>query len=313
MTHRYQREISVAIAYASLLILLAAAAPRFYRSDQFRSILVTSAPLLVAAIGMTLVILARHIDISIGSQISLCGIAAGLLARAGLPMPLVGIGTVMLGGLLGAANGALIAGLGLPSIVVTLATMVIWREGLRWWREGEFVRELPPSFQWFGLGQDAGQWLVVAVAWTVFAIFAWGLRNMGAGRAVYATGSDPEAAFLAGIQPRRVEFGVFVAMGALAGLAAVLGAVRFAVVDPAAGTGLELAVIAAVVVGGVAISGGRGSLVGPLLGVLLLVTIRPALVFLGAEPYWEKAIQGGIILVAVAADSLHLRRRRIAA
>src|SRR5439155_23994118 len=125
--------------------------------DQFRSILVTSAPLLVAAIGMTLVILARHIDISIGSQISLCGIAAGLLARAGLPMPLVGIGTVMLGGLLGAANGALIAGLGLPSIVVTLATMVIWREGLRWWREGEFVRELPPSFQWFGLGQDAGQ------------------------------------------------------------------------------------------------------------------------------------------------------------
>jgi len=270
---------------------------------------VTSAPILVAAIGMTLVILARQIDISIGSQFSLCGIAVGLLAAAGLPMPLVAVATIVLGGLLGAANGALVAGLGLPSIVVTLATMVIWREGLRWWREGAFVRGLPTSFQWFGLGQDAGQWVVIVIAISALAAFGWCLRNLAAGRAVYATGSDPEAAFLAGIQPRRVTFSVFVTMGALAGLAALLNSVRFAVVDPTAGTGLEMTVIAAVVVGGVGISGGRGTLIGPLLGVLLLVTIRPALVFLGAEAHWEKAIQGGIILLAVAADSLKLTRR----
>jgi rhamnose transport system permease protein len=98
-------------------------------------------------------------------------------------------------------------------------------------------------------------------------------------------------------------------MGGLVGLAAVLNSVRFAAVDPTAGNGLELAVIAAVVVGGVAISGGRGTLVGPLLGVLLLTTIRPALVFLGAEAHWEKAIQGAIILVAVAADAFNLTRR----
>jgi rhamnose transport system permease protein len=309
MLSRFQREISVGIAYAALLTLLLLAAPAFYRGDQFRSILVTSAPILVAAIGMTLVILARQIDISIGSQFSLCGIAAGLLAALGLPMPLVAVATILFGSLLGAVNGALVAGLGLPSIVVTLATMVIWREGLRWWREGEFVRGLPQSFQWLGLGQDAGQWVVVAIALVVLAAFAWGLRNLAAGRAVYATGSDPEAAFLAGIQPRRVTFGVFVAMGALTGLAALLNSVRFAVVDPTAGTGLEMTVIAAVVVGGVAISGGRGTLIGPLLGVLLLVTIRPALVFLGAEAHWEKAIQGAIILLAVAADSLKLTRR----
>src|SRR4029079_12488258 len=186
--------------------------------------------------------------------------------------------------------------------------MVIWREGLRWWREGAFVRDLPRDFQWFGLGQDAGQWLVVAFALVVAAAFAWGLRSLAAGRAVYATGSDPEAAFLAGIQPRRVALAVFVAMGGLTGLAAVLHAARFAAVDPTAGTGLELQVIAAVVVGGVAISGGRGTLVGPLIGVLLLVTIRPALVFLGAEAHWEKALQGAIILIAVAADSLKLTR-----
>src|SRR5439155_19488726 len=303
MINRFQREISVATAYLTLLILLLCVAPSFYRGNQFHSTLVASAPVLLAAVGMTLVILARHIDISIGSQFSVCGIAAGLLAKSGLPMPLVAAAVVLLGCLLGGINGALVAGLELPSIVVTLATMVILREGLRWWREGEFVR-LPPGFQWFGLEQDAGQWLIVGIALTIFAAFAWGLKNLAAGRAVYATGSGPEAAFLAGIQPRRVTFGVFAVAGALTGLAALLHSVRFVSVDPTAGTGKELAVIAAVVVGGVAISGGRGTLIGPLFGVLLLGTIGRALVFLGAEAHWEKAIQGLIILLAVAGDAI---------
>src|SRR6516165_10481445 len=176
-------------------------------------------------------------------------------------MPLVALGTLLIGAGLGALNGALVAGLGLPSIVVTLATLVILREGLRWWREGEFVKNLPADFQWFGLGQDAGQWLIVGVALTVFVAFAWGLRHLAAGRAVYATGSDPEAAFLAGIRPRRVVFAAFTVLGGLTGLAALLNAVRFPDVDPIAGTGLEMQVIAAVVVGGVAISCGRGNLV----------------------------------------------------
>ncbi len=300
----YKRELSIAAAYAILLLCLVGLAPSFFRGNQFLSTLVAAAPMLVAAVGMTLVILARHIDISVGSQLSVCGIAAGLLAKSGLPMPAVAVVVILLGGLLGSVNGVLVAGLGLPSIVVTLATMVILREGLRWWREGEFVRDLPPGFQWFGFTQDAGQWLMIFLAVAIFALFAWGLKNLAAGRAIYATGSSPEAAFLAGIQPRRVTFAVFVVAGALAAIAALLHSVRFAAVDPTAGTGKELAVIAAVVVGGVAISGGRGTLVGPLLGVLLLGTIGPALVFLGAEAHWEKAIQGLVILLAVAGDAL---------
>ena len=174
-------------------------------------------------------------------------------------------------------------------------------------REGEFIRNLPSGFQWFGAGQSAGQWLVVAIALAVFGVFACGLRFVAAGRAVYATGSDPEAARLAGIRPRGVVFGVFVVMGALAGLAALLNAVRFGDIDPNAGMGLELQVIAAVVVGGVAVSGGRGTLMGSLIGVALLGSIGPALVFLGAslparlswlgKPQWEKAIQGLIIFL----------------
>ena len=310
MIGRYKRELSVALAYAALLLVLALRAPAFYQGDQFQAILVSSAPILVAAVGMTLVILARHIDISAGSQFSLCAVTAGLLARSGLPMPLVALGTVLAGACFGTINAALVAGLGLPSIVVTLATLVIYRDVLRWWREGEFVKGLPADFQWLGLGQSTGQWAIIGIAVAVFAVFAWGLRYLAAGRAVYATGSDPEAARLAGIRPRGVVFGVFVLMGALTGLAALLGAICLPQVDPKAGEGLELKVIAAVVVGGVAISGGRGTLVGPLLGVLLLETVRPALVFLGAEAQWEKAIQGGIILVAGASDALNLRRRK---
>jgi rhamnose transport system permease protein len=258
---------------------------------------------------MTLVILARQIDISIGSQFCVCGVLAGLLGRAGLPMPVVTLGTLLAGAAMGSLNGALVGGLGLPSIVVTLATLVILREGLRWAREGEFVRDLPADFQWFGAGQTTGQWLIVVTALGVFLVFAWGLRYLAAGRAVYATGSDPEAARLAGIRPRRVVFSVFVLMGALTGLAALLNAVRFPAVDPNAGTGLELQAIAAVVVGGVAISGGRGTLAGTLIGVALLGTIGPALVFLQTQPQWEKAIQGAIILAAVASDGLSRQGR----
>lgn len=308
MIGRYRRELSVAAAYALLLLVLAVAAPRFFRREQLGASVVSNASILVAAIGMTLVILCRHIDISIGSQFSVCGVVAGLLARAGLPIPLVGLGTVLAGGGMGAVNGALVAGLGLPSIVVTLATLVIWRESLRFLREGEFVRDLPPTFQWFGLGQSTGQWLVVAIALAGFAVFAWSMGNLAAGRAVYATGSDPEAARLAAIRPRRVVFTVFVIMGGLAGLASLLSAVRFADVDPNSGMGLELQVIAAVVVGGVSISGGRGTLIGTLIGVALLGSIGPALVFLGTKPQWEKAIQGLIILLAVASDAIYRER-----
>ena len=285
-------------------------APRFYQGDKFLNILVASAPVLVAAVGMTLVILSRNIDISIGSQLSICGVVAGLLAKTGLPMPLVALSTMAVGASMGALNGVFVAMLGLPSIVVTLATMVIFREALRWWREGESVKNLPPDFQWFGLGQSSGQWVIVAIALCTFVVFAWGLRYVAAGRAVYATGSDPDAAWLVGVRPRRVVFWVLTLMGALTGLAALLNAVRFAQVDPLAGTGLELQVIAAVVVGGVAISGGRGTLAGVLFGVALLGTIGSALVFLGAEAYWEKALQGGIILIAVASDAFDFKRRK---
>jgi len=307
--NRHLREWSVALAYAVLLGVLAFLAPQFFRPDYLRGLLVAKSTVLIVAVGMTLVIVARQIDISVGAQFSVCGVIAGLLAKAGWPMPLVAVGTVAAGAAMGAGNGALVAVLGLPSIVVTLATMAIFRETLRWLREGEFVLGLPDDFQWFGLGQRAGQWTVVLAAAVFFLAAVWCLRHLAAGRAVYAVGSDTEAARLAGMRPRLVVFLIFVGMGAITGLASLLGAIQFGVVDPNSGVGLELQVIAAAVVGGTAISGGRGTLWGTLVGVALLGTIGPALVFLDAEPQWEKAVQGLIILAAVATDAFEGRRR----
>ena len=267
-------------------------------------------PVLVVACGAALVIICRQIDISIGSQFALCSVFLGLLIRAHWPMPVAALASVLAGACLGAFNGTLIAGLGLPSIVVTLATMVTWREALRWWREGEFVRDLPESFQWFGLGQAGGQAALMLITLVSLGLLMFAMKHLSAGRHVYAVGSDSEAARLAGIRPQAVTFGVFVLMGALTGLAALLNAVRFADVDPKTGTGLELQAIAAAVVGGVAISGGRGNLWGVLVGVLLLACIAPALVFLKLQPQWEKALQGCIILLAVAADGWRTVKRR---
>lgn len=306
---QYKREISVAAAYLLMLLVLALVRfpgrPSFFHA-QFRDTWISAAPLLVAAIGMTLVILARHIDISIGSQYSVCGVVAALLAAAKLPIGVVALGTLGAGAVMGAMNGALVAAMGLPSIVVTLATMVILRGSLLWATQGAAE---PASFQWFGAGQRAGERILLVIAVLVFAVFAWGLRWLAAGRSVYAVGSDQEAARLAGIRVKRVGFAVFVIMGALAALAALLNAAQFTLVYPNYGEGLELKVIAAVVVGGAAITGGRGTLIGTLIGVALLATVRPALVFLDAPPQWERAIQGAIILAAVASDGLRRRGR----
>jgi rhamnose transport system permease protein len=294
-----------------LLTAVGIVAPTFFSMANLRDLAVQNASVLLIATGMTLVILVGQIDISVGSQFAVVSVAAGYLAQAGVPIPLLLPCALLMGALLGASNGLLIGYLKLPSIIVTLAMLVAWRDALRWATEGAWVQNLPLNFQWFGLGQWWGQVLIVVISVIVLLGFSWLLRNLSVGRAVYAVGADVEAARLAGIEPPRIVFGVFVLMGALTGLAALLNAVRFSAVPSNVGLGLELKAVAAVVVGGTAITGGRGRLVGTLIGVLLLGTIGTALTFAGINPFWEKAIQGAIILAALLADTA-LDRLRIA-
>ena len=299
---RYRREISAAAALVVVLVVVGIVAPSFFAPGNLRDLVINNIPTLLVAIGMTLVILVGQIDISVGSQFAVCSVAAGLLAKTGMPMPLVFAAVIVIGGLMGGLNGTLIGWLRLPSIIVTLAMLVMWRDALRWTTEGAWVQGLPENFQWFGLGQGTGELAIIFISLVLFAAFAWSLRNLVLGRTVYAVGSDAEAARLAGINSPNVVLWVFVIMGGLVGVAALLNAIRFSAIPGNSGVGLELKAIAAVVVGGAAITGGRGTLIGTLIGVALLGTIGTALTFLGINPFWEKAIQGAIILAALVSD-----------
>jgi rhamnose transport system permease protein len=299
---KYKREISAAASFAVLLVVVAVVAPSIFGLSNLRDLVVNNTATMLVAIGMTIVILAGQIDISVGSQFAVCSIAAGMLAKTGMPILLLFACVLVIGAAMGALNGLLIGLFRLPSIIVTLAMLVIWRDALRWVTEGAWVQDLPTDFQWFGFRQTIGELFIFVITVVLFVIAAWSLRNMVAGRKVYAVGSEPEAARLAGIDPQIVVFWVFVVMGALVGIAALLNAIRFSAVPGNAGVGLELKAIAAVVVGGTAITGGRGRLIGTLIGVALLGTIGTALTFAGINPFWEKAIQGAIILAALASD-----------
>jgi rhamnose transport system permease protein len=304
---RRSRELPPAVALVGVLLVVLAAAPAFFGSANLRDLALNTAPVLPVAVGMTLVILAGEIDISVGSQFAVCGVVAGVLAKAGVPIAVVPLIVAAIGAAMGALNGLLVGMIGLPSIIVTLGMLVAWRDALRWMTQGAWVQDLPPDFQWFGLSPAVGQSLIVTIAAAVAVVAAWGLKNHQGGRSVYAVGADTEAARLAGIDPRRVTFGVFTIAGVLVGLGAVMNAVRFAAVPSNAGIGLELQAVAAVVVGGTAITGGRGSVAGTVIGVLLLGTIGTAMTYVGISPFWGKAIQGVIILAALVADAVLAR------
>lgn len=301
------RELPVVAVLALIFAVLAVVAPQFFDSKPMMSRLAQEAPVLIVTAGTALVIIARQIDISVGSQFAVCGVITGMLAADGTDIAACGAAAIGAGALMGAINGLFVAALRLPSIVVTLATMVIWREALRLKQQGQFIN-LPAGYQWFGLPLAPGQIVEISVALLLFAVLAWAVARLSAGRFVYAVGSDAEAARLAGIPPRVTTFGVFVLLGALCGLAAFLNALQTPQVDPKSGTGLEMKVIAAAVVGGIAVSGGRGRLWGAFFGLLLLTTINPALTYLHVEAYWEKAIQGSIVLLAVMADGFRNKR-----
>ena len=304
------RERAAALVLGALLAILAIAAPGFFSPDNLRDILMANAAVLIIALGMTLVVLTGEVDVSVGATFAVCAVVAGTLARDGLGMPAAVAAAIFVGAAIGFLNGALVGAMGLPSIVVTLAMLAILRDGLRWITEGAWVRDLPSAFQWFGFDQVTGRIIVIGSAVILTALAGWLLRSIAGGRAIYATGSNRETAHLAGLAPTAVIVSVFVACGVLTAIAAVLNAVRFAEVQGAVIGGLELKVIAAVIVGGVAIRGGRGSIAGAVLGVALLGTIGTGLTFLGISAYWERALQGAIILAAIASDRLTAGRAR---
>lgn len=306
------RELGIVIALALLVLVVAIHTPRFVRPDNIKQILLSVAILAIVAVGETLVILTRNVDLSVGSTVGLVAfLGADLLkGHPGTSIVLVLLMGLAIGAVLGSVNGLVVTVGKVPAIVATLGTLYIFRGVDNVIAGGSQIgaADVPSSFLSLGSGSVLGIPTLIIFAAVVLAIATYGLRRLRSGRALYAIGSNPDAARLSGLPTGRLVFGAFVICGALAGLAGVLWASRFATVDTTAASGFELTVVAACVVGGVNIFGGSGTAIGAVLGAILLGTIENALPILRLDAFWLQAIQGAVIIAAVTIDALVTRR-----
>jgi rhamnose transport system permease protein len=302
------RELGLLLALALVIVVTTAYNPRFVSAQSIRDLLLNASIIALLTVGQTLVVITRNVDLSVGSVLGLTAFMTGdlLVGRPGLPIALALLAGVAVGAACGAANGAITAVGRVPSLVVTLGTLYVFRGIDYAWAGGRQINaaNLPDSLLSLGSGRLLGVPYLAAITGVVVAAAAYALRSFRSGRELYAIGSNPEAAVLAGIPVGRRVLVAFVASGAVAGLAGALWTARFGTVDATAGTGFELQVIAAVVVGGVAIFGGSGSVVGAALGALLLSTIGSALVVLKVPSFWLQAIAGALLIGAIALDRL---------
>ena len=257
----------------------------------------------------------RNVDLSVGSVMGLTAYLTGRLFIdiPGIPIVLVVVAAVVLGALLGLINGALVAYAKVPAMVITLGTLYAYRGINVLWTGSDRVNasDMPRDFLALGTGQVLGIPILAIVAVVVLAVAAWYMKNTRGGREFYAIGSDPAAAELYGLQVTRRVLTAFVLSGALAGLAGVFYAARYGTINSQAGAGWELDAVGAAVIGGVAITGGIGSVWGAAIGAVLLLTINRALPILGIPDFWQRAVVGLLIIGAIVLDRvLAVRQRR---
>jgi rhamnose transport system permease protein len=282
--------------------------PSFLNQQNLQFLLINTTVFALLALGETMVVVSRNVDLSIGSILGLSAyVSASMFGHhPGIPIPLVFLIGLGLGLVCGMANGVMVAVGRVPSLVVTLATLYIIRgiDILIVGGNEVTAQTLPNSFTNIPRATVAGiPYLAIAIA-VVIGIGAYYMRAFRSGRELYAIGSNPEAARLAAIPVGKRIFTAFAVSGAIAGVAGVLWAAQYQTVDSTAGTGYELTVISAVVVGGVAIFGGSGSAVGAAVGALLLSSINSALNVLGFPQLWLEAISGFLLLVAITLDRI---------
>jgi ribose/xylose/arabinose/galactoside ABC-type transport system permease subunit len=311
MKFRLSQEWLLAIAIVALFVVVGLINPRFVASRNVDSILLGNAYIAVAAIGMSMVIVSGNIDISVGSLIGVLASVSGGLAVAGVPSVLAWLIPVGISVLVMMLQGALVAYVGIPSIVVTLGMLSILKGGLISVTGGAWISGLPENYH-------LSQWSLFGVPMPVFfmvlltAAAAWWMRNTATGRSIYAVGGNAEAARLCGMPRERTLMMVFAIHGLFAGLAAVLFATQLSVIQSTVPSNLELTIITAAVVGGVSILGGTGTVVGATLAAVLMAAIGSSLIFVNISPYWLRAVQGMLILITVLADIYRRRRRGLA-
>jgi rhamnose transport system permease protein len=315
------REFGIVVVLAVFVAVTAGVRHRFLGSANIQFVLVDTTVFALLALGETMVVISRNVDLSVGSVLGLSAYLSTQLfgQHPGIPIVVVFAAGLGIGLACGLANGIMVAAGRVPSLVVTLATLYIIRgiDILIVGGNEVVASSLPGAFLQIPRATVGGIPDLAIVIAVVIGIGAYYLRSFRSGRDLYAIGSNPEAARLAGIPVGRRVLAAFAVSGAIAGVAGVLWGAQYGTINSQAGTGYELQVVSAVVVGGVAIFGGSGSVIGAALGALLLSTISSALYVLGISPFWDQAIWGFLLIVAIALDQAisvrltsALRRRR---
>ena len=298
------RETILLVAILLLLVLISTRFAGFVAPGNLANVFNDTAPLIILAVGQMVVILTRCIDLSVAANLALTGMIVAMInvAMPDLPIPVIIVLATMLGAVMGAINGVLVWKLEIPPIVVTLGTMTIFRGIIFLISDGKWVNshEMSPAFTGVPraviLGLPVLSWVAIAVV----GLFAVMMARTPLGRSIYAVGGNPHAAVYTGINVGRVQFLAFTLSGALAGLTGYLWVARYAVAYVDIAGGFELEVVAACVIGGISIAGGIGSVGGAVLGALFLGVVKNALPVVNISPFWQLAISGSAILIAVA-------------
>jgi len=307
------RESILAAAIGVLLVLVASRFPAFVAPTNLANVFNDTAPLIILALGQMVVILTRCIDLSVAANLALTGMAVAMInvALPGLPIPVIVAIAISMGAVLGAINGALVWKLDIPPIVVTLGTMTIFRGIIFLISDGKWVNshEMSPSFTAFPrtvlLGLPVLSWAAILC----ILIFGIMMSRTALGRSIFAVGGNPHAAVYTGINVGKTQFYAFVISGALAGLTGYLWVSRFAVAYVDIAGGFELEVVAACVIGGISIAGGIGTVGGAVMGAIFLGVVKKALPVVNISPFWQLAISGSAILIAVAFNARSGRKK----
>jgi rhamnose transport system permease protein len=308
------REIAIALALLLVIAATTVTTPSFlFSSNSWRDLLLTPAILILLAVGEAVVVITRNVDLSVGSTLAITAYLTGRLFvdQPGIPIVVVFLAGIVVGGALGLVNGLLVALGRVPALVITLGTLYIYRGLVLTWAGSNRINasDMPDGFLGLGTKTILSIPVLTIIAVVVLAVVGYFLYTSRSGRDMYAIGSDPEAAKLYGLKVRQRVVGAFVLSGALAGLSGVLYAARYGTISSGAGVGIELQAVGAVVIGGVAIFGGSGTVWGAAIGAVLLVTINRALPILGIQDFWQQAVVGALILGAIVLDRVLSARR----
>lgn len=295
----------------ALFLILAIASPNFLTPTNLSSVVRQTAVINIMALGMTLIIISGGIDLSVGSILALSGLLGTMLMERKLGIPAGMVVGLFVGAVCGLANGAMITSLRINPFIVTLGTMGIFRGLSLIISNGLPVHDIPPSFSYLGEGAVFGVPFVLGLLLACAAAMHVVLEHTRLGRYAFSIGSNSDAAFYAGVPVKFVTIAVYSIAGLLTGLSGMIEASRLMTGQPTGGQGYELQAIAAVVIGGGSLRGGEGSVLGTLVGAFIMGLLSNGSDLLGISPYWQQAIIGAVIILAVSFDEL--RKRRVAA